>query len=64
MLKMECKAEDRKVLVKRMGELTGIKPKYLRTPSMAYEIGNYRVEKDGTLTVDTKRRTASSSGHW
>jgi len=55
MLKMECKAEDRKVLVKRMGELTGIKPKYLRTPSMAYEIGDYRVEKDGTLTVDNEK---------
>ena len=44
--------EDKKVLVGRLGELTGIKPKYTFMPRCAYEIGPYTVERNGDLTVE------------
>lgn len=52
MMHIEKKVEDRKVLVKRLGELLGIKPKYLFLPTYAYEIGDYTVTKPGALEVE------------
>ncbi|MBQ2477344.1 MAG: hypothetical protein II515_08790, partial [Desulfovibrio sp.] len=43
---------DRKVLVKRLEELTGTKGRYSFAPRMAYLFANCAVEKDGTLTVE------------
>ena len=40
----------RKELVAAIGEFTGAEPKYKAAPSFAYEIGEYTVDKDGTLT--------------
>lgn len=40
----------RKELVAAIQEITGIKSKYLGAPSMAYQIGDYRIAKDGTLS--------------
>lgn len=42
--------ESRKAMVKAIETELGIKAKYLGMPSAAYEIGAYRVEKDGTLS--------------
>ena len=42
---------DRKVLVKRLEELTGIKANYTYVPRCAYEIGAFTVERDCSLTV-------------
>ena len=42
--------ESRKAMVKAIEQELGIKAKYLGMPSAAYEIGAYRVEKDGTLS--------------
>lgn len=52
MMKFEKNIEERKVLVRRLGELTGISPYYTRVPRCAYEIGVYTVERDGSLTVE------------
>ena len=43
---------DRKVLVKRLEDLTGEKGKYSFVPRMAYLFTGCAVEKDGTLTVE------------
>lgn len=43
--------ENRKVLVERLEELTGKKARYTFVPRCAYEIGDFTVEKDGSLTV-------------
>ena len=40
----------RKELVTVLGLELNLTPKYLGAPTFAYEIGEYRVEKDGTLT--------------
>ena len=40
----------RKELVAAIGEFTGAEPEYKAAPSFAYEIGEYTVDKDGTLT--------------
>ena len=41
--------ETKKLMVKAIEEATGEKAKYLGVPSCAYQIGDYRVERDGTL---------------
>ena len=43
--------ENRKELVKKISSITGITSRYTGMPRMAYEIGNFLVEKDGTLAV-------------
>lgn len=43
---------ERKSQVKAMGEILGIKPKYLGMPSAAYEVGNFTVDKNGAITFD------------
>ncbi len=40
----------RKELVAAIGEFTGAEPEYKAAPSFAYEIGDYTVDKNGTLT--------------
>jgi len=52
MMKYAMAVESRKGLVKRVGELAGVRPKYMGVPSCAYQIGTYTVEKDGTLSVE------------
>jgi len=42
--------ETRKALAKAIAEILGTKAKYLGMPSAAYEIGEYHLAKDGTLT--------------
>ena len=44
--------DDRKVLVARLSELTGLSAHYTRVPRCAYEIGSFTVEKDGCLVVE------------
>ena len=46
--------EDKKTLVKRVGELTGQQPHYTYVPRCAYEIGAYTVERNGDLVVEDR----------
>ena len=43
--------ENRKDLVKKISSITGIASRYTGMPKASYEIGNFTVEKDGTLAV-------------
>lgn len=43
---------ERKALVKAMGEILNVKPKYCGMPSAAYEIDYFTVDKQGTVTFD------------
>jgi hypothetical protein len=52
MMRYGLNVEDKKVLVNRLGELTGIKPKYTFMPRCAYEIGAYTVERGEDLVVE------------
>ena len=58
MLKFEKNVEDRKELVKRLGELTGIHPVYMRTPTYAFVCGDYTVDREGNLLVDEETADA------
>ncbi|MDO5546814.1 MAG: hypothetical protein Q4F81_13530, partial [Eubacteriales bacterium] len=58
MLKFEKNVEDRKELVKRLGELTGIRPVYMRTPTYAFVCGEYTVDREGSLLVDEEAANA------
>ena len=51
-MNIEMKATDRKTLVTRLGELTGVKPHYNGVPGCTYTVGDYEVAKDGTITVE------------
>ena len=52
MKKYEKAIEDRKALVARLTELTGIPSQYTFMPRSAYIVGRYTVEKDGTLVIE------------
>ena len=52
MLTFEMNVNDRKKLIKKVGEMTGIEPVYLQPPTYAYQIGDYTVDRDGNLTVE------------
>lgn len=41
---------ERKALVTAVGEILGLKPKYLGMPSAAYAVGDFTVDKSGTLS--------------
>ena len=41
---------DRKTLVAVISTITGIDARYLGMPSQGYQIGNYLVDREGTLT--------------
>lgn len=46
------KTTDRKPLVKAISEFTGVKAVYLRTPTYAYQIGGFVVDRDGNLVIE------------
>lgn len=43
---------ERKALVKAMGEILKVKPKYLGMPTAAYELDYFTVDKNGAVTFD------------
>ena len=51
-MKIASKVTDRKQLVKALEEATGLKGKYLFSPSFAYEVGPYTVDRSGALVVE------------
>ena len=52
--------EGRKAMVEAISKELGIKAKYLGVPSCAYQVGDYRIEKDGTLIFENKNIEESS----
>ena len=52
MMRYGLNVEDKKILVNRIGELTGQQPRYTFMPRCAYEIGVYTVERRGDLVVE------------
>ena len=52
MTNFKLNTTDKKILVDRLGELTGIKPRYTYMPRCAYKCGAYVVERSGDLTVE------------
>lgn len=48
-VKFNAVGKERKALVTAISEILEIKPKYLGMPSAAYEVGNFIVDKDGTV---------------
>ena len=55
MLKFELNVAERKTLVNRMEDLTGVHPVYTRAPLYAYEIGDYTIDRDGNLLVEEEK---------
>ena len=45
-------ATDRKPLVKAISEFAGVKAVYLRTPTYAYQIGGFVVNREGNLVIE------------
>ena len=53
-IKYNVTGADRKRLVTTLSKITGVKAKYLGMPSMAYEVGGFIIDKDGTLELIDK----------
>ena len=49
-LRFGVKGADQKTLVAVISMITGIDAEFLGVPSLAYKIGDYAVDKDGTVT--------------
>lgn len=45
---------DRKALVTAMGEILEVKPKYLGTPTMSYQVDYFTVDKNGAVEFDDR----------
>ena len=52
--------ESRKAMVEAISKELGITAKYLGVPSCAYQVGEYRIEKDGTLIFENENIEESS----
>ncbi len=48
-IKYNVTGADRKRLVTTLSKIRGVKAKYLGMPSMAYEVGEFIIDKNGTL---------------
>lgn len=53
-IKYNVTGADRKRLVTALSKITGAKAKYLGMPSMAYEVGDFIIDKNGTLELTGK----------
>ena len=53
-IKYNVTGADRKRLVTALSKITGVKAKYLGMPSMAYEVGDFIIDKNGTLELTDK----------
>ncbi len=53
-IKYNVTGADRKRLVTTLSKITGVKAKYLGMPSMAYEVGDFIIDKNGTLELTGK----------
>lgn len=53
-MRIETNAKDRKKLAKAIEEFTGGKNRYLGPPSFSYEVGNYIIDRSGTITSETE----------
>ncbi len=51
-IKTNAQGKDRKNLVKAIAEITGQVAKYNGAPVFTYTVGNYTVERDGSITAD------------
>lgn len=53
-MRIETVCENRKELVKSIGEFLGEKPKYLGPPSYEYKAEGFIIERDGTVVSETE----------
>lgn len=53
-IKYNVTGAERKRLVTTLSTLTGVKAKYLGMPSMAYEVGDFTIDKNGNLELSDK----------
>lgn len=58
MLRFELNVAERKTLVNRMEDLTGVHPVYTRAPLYVYKIGNCTIDRDGNLLVESENADA------
>ncbi len=45
---------ERKALVQAMGEILGVKPKYLGMPTAAYQVDYFHIDKNGAVEFDSR----------
>ena len=45
---------ERKAMVQAMGEILGVKPRYLGMPTAAYEVDYFRIDKTGAVEFDDR----------
>ena len=59
-IKTNAQGKERKNLVNAIVEITGQAAKYNGAPAFTYTIGDYTVERDGSITTDTEMDTLAT----
>lgn len=54
-MQIKAFAEDRKVIVKTVEEILGIKAKYMGPPSFAYRIGDFIISREGNIDTENEQ---------
>ena len=57
-MRITTNASNRKDIVKAMEAVLNLKAKYLGPPSFEYEIGNFRIDKEGMVVTDSEEEGA------
>jgi hypothetical protein len=62
-MRIETICENRKEMVKKIGEFLGQKPVYVGPPSFAYKIEGFAVERDGTVVSESEAEGERMKAH-
>lgn len=54
-MKFKTTAENRKDIVKAIEEITGIKSIYVGAPTFCYKVGDFSIDKDGSVETENER---------
>ena len=53
-IKVNAQGAERKRLVKAVSDWLGVRAKYLGAPTFSYSVGDFTIEKDGSLSYDDR----------
>ena len=57
-MRIETVSSDRKAMAKAIAEYSGKELRYMGSPSFAYAVGPYLIDRDGVITSETEEENA------
>ena len=63
-MEIKTTARNRKDVVNAIREFTGEDSVYLGPPTFAYQVGNFMIDRDGTVTVEEEAQGLTECRGW